>query len=52
VTIGVLLINIFWLLPLAWLAHFYNYLLPFILVIAYLPLIFIAMKVKAGQPLS
>jgi Fuc2NAc and GlcNAc transferase len=43
------LINLFWLLPLAVAATFYPYWAFLITVIAYLPLIFIAQRLKAGS---
>ena len=49
VTQGVLVINIAWLLPLAWLAQQYENLLVVFVVIAYLPLLLLARKSRAGQ---
>ncbi len=48
VTIGVLVVNLVWLLPLAWLGHHYNQFLIICVVLAYTPLIFFAMKNRAG----
>ncbi len=48
VTMGVLLINVFWLLPLAGLANFYSQWLMVYIVLAYTPLIIVAMKNHAG----
>ena len=50
VTTGVLLINAFWLLPLAWLANFYSQWLLLCLALAYAPLLILAMKNHAGMP--
>lgn len=48
VTTGVLMINVFWLLPLAWLGHHYSQLLIICIALAYVPLIVLAMKSRAG----
>ena len=48
VTIGVLTVNVFWLLPLAWLGHHYSQFLITCVVLAYVPLILLAMKSRAG----
>ncbi len=48
VTKGVLVVNLVWLLPLAWLGHHYNQFLIICVVLAYTPLIFFAMKNRAG----
>ena len=48
VTIGVLMSNIFWLLPLAWLGHHYSPFLIICVALAYVPLIVLAMKSQAG----
>jgi len=50
VTTGVLLINVFWLLPLAWLGYFYNQFLVIFVVMAYVPLVLLAIKSHAGLP--
>ena len=49
VTMSIIAINLFWLLPLAWLGHFYNNFLVTCLILAYLPLIMLAIKHRAGQ---
>jgi len=48
VTLGVLVINLFWLLPLAWLGHNYSQFLIIAIVLAYVPLIIFAIKNRAG----
>lgn len=48
VTIGVLIINLFWLLPLAWLGQHYEQLLMVSFILAYLPLVLLAVKSRAG----
>jgi len=48
VTTGVLMINVFWLLPLAWLGRQYSHFLVISLILAYVPLILSAMKNRAG----
>ena len=48
VTLGVLMINVFWLLPLAWLGHHYSQFLFISVALAYVPLIVLAMKNHAG----
>ena len=48
VTLGVLIINICWLLPLAYLGQTYKNWLIIMLIIAYLPLILLAIKYRAG----
>lgn len=48
VTSGVLMINLFWLLPLAWLGHHYSQFLIISVALAYGPLIALAMKNRAG----
>ena len=48
VTTGVLMINVFWLLPLAWLGHHYSQFLIVCVALAYVPLILLAMKSRAG----
>ena len=51
VTWGVALINIFWLLPIAYFVATQNYAYPELgILIAYLPLIILAIKFKAGHP--
>ncbi|MCU7938291.1 MAG: glycosyltransferase family 4 protein [gamma proteobacterium symbiont of Bathyaustriella thionipta] len=49
VTLGVLVINLFWLLPLAWLGHHYSQLLMISIVLAYVPLVILAMRHGAGH---
>lgn len=49
VTLSVLAINLFWLIPLALLACFYSGYAWFILLIAYLPLVFLARHFNAGK---
>ncbi len=49
VTIGVLCINVIWLLPLAWLGHANEQFLTVCLLMAYLPLLLLAIKYRAGQ---
>lgn len=48
VTSGVLMINIFWLLPLSWLNQQYSQFLIISIILAYVPLILLAMKNHAG----
>lgn len=48
VTVATIIINIFWLLPLAYLSNLYVELYFILLVIAYIPIILIAIKYKAG----
>ncbi|MCU7835154.1 MAG: glycosyltransferase family 4 protein [gamma proteobacterium symbiont of Taylorina sp.] len=48
VTLGVLMINLFWLLPLAWLGHVVHSILIPCLLLAYIPLILFAWKNRAG----
>ncbi len=48
VTTGVLLINLLWLLPLAWLGHHYSQWLIICIALAYVPLIILAMNSQAG----
>ncbi|MCK5697243.1 MAG: glycosyltransferase family 4 protein [Gammaproteobacteria bacterium] len=48
VTLGVLAINSFWLLPLAWLGHQCPEFLIVCVMLAYLPLIALAIKMRAG----
>lgn len=50
VTIGVFLINVFWLLPLAWLGYYYNQFLVIFIIMAYVPLVLLAIKSHAGLP--
>lgn len=51
VTLAVAAINIFWLLPIAYFAATQNYAYPELgILIAYLPLIILAIKFKAGHP--
>ena len=51
VTWGVALINIFWLFPIAYFVATQNYAYPELgILIAYLPLIILAIKFKAGHP--
>jgi Fuc2NAc and GlcNAc transferase len=50
VTLGVLIINLFWLLPLAWLGHKYSQFLIISITLAYVPLILLAMRSRAGHP--
>lgn len=52
VTLGILFINVFWLLPLSLLANKYSHSVIFIIIIAYLPLFLIAKKNNAGLPES
>ena len=49
VTVSVILINILWLFPLAWLATMKPNLGALITSIAYIPLIILAMKLSAGK---
>lgn len=49
VSIAVNVINLLWLLPLAYLAHIYSQWGWVILLTAYIPLIFLALKLGAGQ---
>ena len=49
VTMSIFAVNLFWLLPLAWLGHFHNNFLIMSLILAYLPLIMLAIKYRAGQ---
>lgn len=48
VTMAVLLINLIWLLPLAWLAHHYSQWLLVFVALAYTPLILLAVRSRAG----
>jgi len=48
VTLGILMINLFWLLPLACLGYFCPDFLLLCLLLAYIPLILIALKKRAG----
>ena len=51
VTLAVAVINIFWLLPIAYFVATQNYAYPELgILIAYLPLIILAIKFKAGHP--
>lgn len=50
VTIGVFLINVLWLLPLAWLGSLYSQFLIIFVLIAYAPLILLVKKYHAGLP--
>ncbi|MDN3220492.1 MraY family glycosyltransferase [Pseudomonas nunensis] len=49
VTLSVGLINVFWLLPIAFCVVYYRFDGAGALVIAYVPLVFLAMRYKAGQ---
>ncbi|MDW5428689.1 glycosyl transferase, partial [Acinetobacter baumannii] len=49
VTIGVLLINVFWLLPIAYLASQKVMMPEYLLLIAYIPLILLALFFGAGK---
>ncbi len=49
VTMSIIAINLFWLLPLAWLGHLHNNFLLISLILAYFPLIMLAVKYQAGQ---
>lgn len=48
ITLGVLIVNIIWLIPLAYLASVYEYWAPIISLIALFPLVVIAHMTKAG----
>ncbi|NOQ35870.1 MAG: glycosyl transferase [Methylococcaceae bacterium] len=49
IDLSLVIINIFWLLPLAAIASFYPFWGLFISIIAFAPLVFIAKQLKAGQ---
>ena len=49
VVIFVLVINVFWLLPLAWLCHRYADWGSVLMLLAWLPLLLLAKKLKAGE---
>ncbi|MCU7800083.1 MAG: glycosyltransferase family 4 protein [gamma proteobacterium symbiont of Lucinoma myriamae] len=49
VTLGVLVINLCWLLPLAWLAHNYSQFLIIAIALAYVPLVLLALRSRAGH---
>lgn len=48
VTVSTILVNLFWLLPLAYLAYINPNIALYVTVVAYLPLVFIALWLKAG----
>ncbi len=48
ITVGILILNVIWLFPIAFLASIYQFYAPILTIIALAPLLFIAYKVGAG----